>query len=279
MVTPAPPALRVVPAPPATTPLSTSYEIRALTTADELVESYRLRYEVYGAMGYLQRPSESRLEIDAYDPWSVPFGAFDAASGTMIGTLRLITTETQLDYEHLVRDILAELCDAEMAEQVLGPRPHPLPAITTDQIARQIEAFNTRCFAIHELSRFIVHPDHRGSGVSRGLVTLGTAYAMRPAPAILIAGCLPEHVPMYARYGFSQLPNTSLDYYDGVGQIANTIICRTDVMLQSMQSQVDDLVRSMASGASEHALELGRGSRVLFRFAAPRRVRRRTIEW
>ena len=42
-------------------------EIRALDTAAELIESYRLRYDVYSALGYLRRCNEPKLEIDGYD--------------------------------------------------------------------------------------------------------------------------------------------------------------------------------------------------------------------
>jgi hypothetical protein len=67
-------------------------EINPLDTVDELIASYRLRHEVYGALGYLQRfPSD--LEIDSYDAYSIAFGASDRVSGEMIGTLRMNRTQ------------------------------------------------------------------------------------------------------------------------------------------------------------------------------------------
>ena len=51
-------------------------EIRVLETTAELIESYRLRYLVYGALGYLRGRNVARLEIDSYDLSSIPFGAF-----------------------------------------------------------------------------------------------------------------------------------------------------------------------------------------------------------
>lgn len=263
------PGPRVSPVAVGDTQTSTSCELRAITTVAELVESYRLRYEVYRALGYLQRLNRSRLDIDAYDRSAIPFGAFDAGSGTMIGTLRLVTTERQLEYERLIEGVLAEVSDGELAEQALGPRQWPLPGIISDEVDRQIAAFNTEGFMIYELSRLIVRPGHRGSGVSRGLTQLGMAHAMRSGPAVIIGGCLPEHNQMYARYGFSRLPNTGLDRFKSVGQIANTIICRTDMMPQPTLSHLDELLSAMASGAPEHTLEIGRDSRALYRFAAP----------
>ena len=44
-------------------PLSaTTCEIRMLTTLIELVDSYRLRYEVYEALGYLPGKNQARLD-------------------------------------------------------------------------------------------------------------------------------------------------------------------------------------------------------------------------
>jgi predicted GNAT family N-acyltransferase len=263
---------------PTAAPEQTICEIRALETIAELIQSYRLRYEVYGALGYLRRFNRAKLEIDAYDSLSIPFGAFDAISGALIGTLRLITTEAQPGYEYSIRRILADLADEELTQQALGPWQHPLPSILSREIDRQIEAFNTERFVVHELSRTIVRPGHRGIGVSRGLVELGLAYASRRGPAVVIGGCLPAHLPMYAKFGCQQLPHTELELFESVGQIAHTVICRTDVLPQPTRGHVDELLRSMESGDTECTLEISRDSRARYRIAAPRRARRRTRE-
>src|SRR5262249_25167306 len=41
-------------------------EIRMLASPEDLVESYRLRYDVYNSLGYLQRFNAARLDIDEY---------------------------------------------------------------------------------------------------------------------------------------------------------------------------------------------------------------------
>lgn len=256
-----------------------SCEIRVLGSVAELVESYRLRYEVYNALGYIQRTNESMLEIDAYDSLSIPFGAFDPVSGAMIGTLRLITAEPQPAYNRLIRHVIAEFADASLTKQALEPWRYPLPSIITDEIDRQIEAFNTERFCVNELSRTIVRPGHRNSGVSRGLMEFGLAHAARFAPALLIGGCLPEHLPMYARYGYRKLPHTGLDHFECVGQLANTVVCRTDMLPHPTRAHVDEMLRTMESGATECTLEISRDARALYRFAPAQRARRHTMEW
>jgi GNAT superfamily N-acetyltransferase len=254
-------------------------EIRVLETVPELIESYRLRYDVYSTLGYIQRSIASKLEIDEYDRSSIPFGAFDPVSGTMIGTVRIIATETQPEYEYWIQGIADSLVDEELARRVSSPRPLRFPSIVSDQIHRQIEAFNTQRFAIYEQSRIIVRPGHRGLGISRGLMEFGLAYAAQFAPAVLIASCLPDHLPMYARYGYLKLPETDLDRFDSVGQIANAIICRTDVLPQLARAHIDELLHCMGSSATECTLDIGRGSCARYRFAPSRRARRRTMEW
>jgi predicted GNAT family N-acyltransferase len=250
-----------------------------LVTVAELVESYRLRYDVYSALGYLQRSNPSGLEIDPYDAYSIPLGAFDPVSGEMIGTLRLITVELQPDYEHLIHGVLGGSADDALARRVLSPRPYRLPSMISSEIARQIAAFKPEGFAVRELSRTIVRPGRRGVGVSRRLMELGLAYATRRAPAVLIGSCLPEHVGMYARYGYRKLPHTGLDHFASVGQIANAVVCRTDMLPEPTRAHVGALIRSMCSGAMAHVLDLASDSRVLFRLAAPRRAGYRTMEW
>jgi predicted GNAT family N-acyltransferase len=254
-------------------------EIRILSTEAELIESYRLRHEVYGALGYLRCDNRTRLEIDEFDASSTAFGAFDPVSAVMIGTLRLITSDLQPEHHSLIQRVVGSLDDPDLTDQALGPRIHLLPSITSDEIARQIAAFNTGRFPVRELSRTIVHPGHRGGGVSRGLVEVGLAHASRSGPAVLVGSCLPEHVPMYAKYGYSQLRPTGLDYFASVGRFANLVICRTDVLPQPTRDHVDDLLHSVRSGVVAHVLEVDRTSRAPYRFTPSHRVRRRTMEW
>src|ERR1041384_6476899 len=84
---------------------------------------------------------------------------------------------------------------------------------------------------------------------------------------------------LYASYGFVRRPDTDLDYFDSVGQIANTIVCRSDILPGPIQSQIDDLLRGIASGSWERTRELGRKARAVYRLAAPGRDRRELRVW
>jgi hypothetical protein len=122
-----------------------AYEIRQLDTLEELVQSYRLRYEVYADLGYLRHSNTSKLDIDEYDAWAIPFGAFDATTRTMMGALRLVTRQPQSCFSRLVEARLALFADNSLAMQVRAPRLHILPSIVSDKIDRALIAFNTGC--------------------------------------------------------------------------------------------------------------------------------------
>jgi len=254
-------------------------EIRVLDSAAELIEAYRLRYEVYGPLGYIKTPNRSRLEIDEYDASALPFGAFDPATGLMVGTLRLIMVDEQPDHRELVHSIVAEIGDPALTARATGIRPHALPSIVSDEFDRQIDLFNPDDYPVHELSRAIVRPRFRGAGVSRGLMEFGIAHAARSGPAVLAGGCIAEHLPMYARYGYSSLPDLGLEHFDSVDQTAHAMVLRTDALPEPTRSHVDQMLDAMGAGAAERVLDIGHGCTALYRFTPPRRPRRHTREW
>jgi hypothetical protein len=237
-------------------------ELRVLTTPSGLLASYRLRHEVYGALGYVRSPGRSGLEIDEHDRFAIPFGAF--RGGLLIGTLRLVTSCEQPGPLRALRTLLAQLGDADLKRAVERPRMRSLPSLVTPHIARQLAAFGPPGFPVEELSRTIVRQGCRGAGVSRSLMELGLALAGRGGPTVLVGGCLPEHVPMYARYGYQLLPGTGLDHHDSVGQLARAVVCRTDRIPEPTGGHVDRLRRALAAGRPSCVVETTPGHPTVF---------------
>jgi predicted GNAT family N-acyltransferase len=229
---------------------SATFEIRELGTLEDLICSYRLRYEVYADLGYLS-PNNSGLEIDPYDAWAIPVGAFDTGTGKLMGTIRLITSGRQGRYARLVDEVLVLLADDLLKMRARAPRPHAFPSIASDKIDRALAVFNTDRLPVAELSRCVVDRKFRGSGVARGLMERGLAIAASGGPAVLVGSFLPEHLPMYARYGYQQLPQTDFDLFDSVGRVAIAGVCRTDKLPQPTRSNVEELLRSRGTKAGE----------------------------
>jgi Acetyltransferase (GNAT) domain len=249
-------------------------DIRLLTTEADLVEAYRLRHRVYGSLGYLSSSSPSGLEIDHYDACSIAFGAFDRVTGALIGTLRLIIPDIPTHSAALVKTVLAHCGDASLVTRASAPPRYPLPSIVSEEIERGLEAFNVRKDPVREFSRYVVHPNYRNPGISRGLALLGLAHAVRLGPSVLIASCLHEHLSMYAKYGFHTLPQIGLQYFDSVGQTACLVASRTDRLSALTEAYVEELLRSMAVGLSRRALVVGPNVSAMFCFTPPRQVRR-----
>ena len=247
---------------------TTTYRIRPLTSEAELIQSQRLRYDVYSAgLGYIP-PSQSCLEIDQYDSASIALGALDEA-GKMLGTLRIIGTDRKPRQDRLIRDILNDAGDPELICRASGPRrfPLPLPSVTSDDIRREIEDMSDG-LPIVELSRLIVLPGHRYSGLDRGLVFLGIALAAKSGPVVLVGGCLPEHVRLYARYGFVRLAGngTGTKHHASVDRDGVTIACLTNQLPGNVQAVVDAILRAYAAGSVEYASPISRDGIALYQF-------------
>jgi predicted GNAT family N-acyltransferase len=228
--------------------LDVACEIRVLDALDELLDSYRLRDEVYGGLGYTRR-YPSGFEIDAYDPFAIPFGAFDAKSGELIGLLRLITNRPQAGYIQALCQLLARTGDKQLLESISKPPDHPLPSIISGRVVQSLAQYNREQLPVQELSRTIVRSEYRGSGVSRGLMEFGLAYASRQGPVVLIGGCLEEHVPMYERYGYERLTQTDLDFFESVGRAAVAVACHTDRLPEPTRTHVDLLRPKLRAAA------------------------------
>jgi len=232
---------------------SAKFEIRELCSVEELIDAYKLRYKVFADLGYLQHTNNSRLEIDPYDERAVPIGAFDAASGAMVGTIRLITRQTQTHFSRLVRCVLDHCQDDGLTAQAQGPRQNTLPSVVTGRIERALARFNSDGLPVLELSRTIVDPRLRGSGLARRLMECGIARAAIGGHALLIGSYLPLHLSMYARYGYVQLPDTDFERFDSVGQVAIAGVCRTDRLPEPTKSNVDELLRAGGAKLADHA--------------------------
>lgn len=233
-----------------------AFAIKVLDTSAELIQSYRLRYEVYRSMGYAPA-NRASLEIDEYDPFSIPFGAIAIDTREVVGTLRLITNRIQPFYEHRIRRILDFCNDGVLSAQVRRPRRRPMPSITSDLIEDKLAEFNRDGQAVEEVSRGVTHASFRGTGVSRGLMEFGFAYAMTAGDPILVAGCVPAHLALNGNYGYIQLPGTGVAVNDVVDRTAITIVCNMRTLPEPTRSRVAGIVEAMQWGEPECLLETG----------------------
>jgi predicted GNAT family N-acyltransferase len=241
--------------------------LKILEDISELMEAYRLRYDVYESLNYLQQKNFSRLEIDEYDWYSIPFGAFSAKTGELLGTLRLITDRIQTPYSYKIQRILHESADDELTASSSKARPHPMPSINSSRVTKMMAKFNAEQRTVYEMSRMIVHPRFRGLGVSRGLMEFGLSCARLHGDPLLISSCIPQHVPLNERYGFMRLPGTVISVSDIVGQLANTIVCDIKALPMPTSARVAEIHRALGEGAMACSLDFSAEPIGVYRFS------------
>jgi GNAT superfamily N-acetyltransferase len=223
-------------------------QIAAIAPSSRLLAaSFRIRYEVYRGLGYVA-DCAAALDVDEYDACALPLGALDTATRELVGVLRVISTRPHRDYRAAVERVVAQAACPALSARAGRPRSSILPSIVSREVARALEAAGGHGLPTRELSRCIVRPDRRGAGVSRALIELGMALAWREGPAVLIGGCLTEHLSMYARYGFRPLRDVGDDYFARVGQRAHVTICRPDDVPEPTRSRVAGIASSAGLG-------------------------------
>jgi response regulator RpfG family c-di-GMP phosphodiesterase len=88
--------------------ITDTFVFKHITDKEQLVQYFQLRYSVFDFMNYLQQKNDQRLDIDKFDPYSIPYGGFllnDDGSETIVASIRTITTELQEPYNQMIREI------------------------------------------------------------------------------------------------------------------------------------------------------------------------------
>jgi predicted GNAT family N-acyltransferase len=186
--------------------------VRPVRKQTELHAYFRLRHDVYSAMGYLSdvvEQAKSRLDIDACDWRSHHIGAFASEGplrGRLMGTVRLIPYEAvETEVSEWVMDLAQR--DPALRKRVQDEFQLRLPIFQSSSSFNEYLDQETRQVARHaELSRLIVSPEARGGGVSRQLMQAALDQAAASGIDRVFLECLETHVTMYERFGFRRMP-------------------------------------------------------------------------
>lgn len=194
--------------------------VGVITTATSLAASFRLRHDVYCELDYVSA-DPSGVEVDEYDPHALHVGAVDVGTGQLVGTMRVISTGTGAPRG--ARDLVEEAAGRTIGDARV---PVPvLPSLASGEVAELVSRA-ARGLPLREPSRCVVRPAWRRHGIASDLVAFVTALALRDGPALLVGGCAPEHVAMYARYGYRRLrPDGQTDYFPSVRRRGCVLIC------------------------------------------------------
>jgi predicted GNAT family N-acyltransferase len=189
---------------------------------EQLDECLHLRRRVYEMLCYLPdnlTGMPDAPELDGYDDGAVHFAA--TVGRTVVGTARLILDRplpdgnaapppigidgTRVKQARWLRDIAVTNLGAARERFARAPF-FPLPLLTSGSFANWPQALIALSGAA-ELSRVIVDPQYRGTGISRHIVRRAIQVATTARIPLMVLDCIPAHTAMYEKYGFRQLRN------------------------------------------------------------------------
>jgi predicted GNAT family N-acyltransferase len=209
-------------------------EVRPVTTAFELRQCLALRYQVYKLLNYhFEGPEDepANLELDYYDASALHFIAV-AADNRIAGTARLIVADgktlrgslfrgaakVRRDSRVLCAEIAAESPTLEMNLE-RGMSGAALPLFAAYDYDELDASTNTQIGDFCEISRVVVAEEFRGMGVSRLLARACTAAAFDLQQRYVLLECIPQHVRMYEKYGFSKIKDSSNRHAWSINQL------------------------------------------------------------
>ena len=200
-----------------------SYIVREIATPEELRDYFALRYEVWSAAGYIPRARDAtraRLELDYTDRTSVPVGAY-TPQGQLAGCARLVHQlgAERPDTVRTIKDLIKRSGDPILRQNFAYPRvlSHPFDILDAfpgfrDYYQRLVRERRSKA----EVSRVIIHPDHRGHRLSERLVDHLVDVATREGVNVLFLACRPEIRHVYEASGFRIVPDLTAPRFEDI---------------------------------------------------------------
>jgi ribosomal protein S18 acetylase RimI-like enzyme len=238
--------------------------VRVAQSEDELLSCFQLRHLVYEMLSYL--PEEiathpAKIDLDRHDNQSIHFLAIVGNESEIAGTVRLVlpcppsTTGFTLSRRRprtlkahgLWCQAIAAHTDAKhearacFLRMMNEPVFHPMPILQSADFAPPLPPILTNPHVGAELSRLVVHPRHRGLGVSRLLVRACIAKALQMQRETIVLECIPLHQGMYESYGFRRLRQVTHCRAQGLDQRAVAMGLRVNEDSKATRIAQEDL--------------------------------------
>lgn len=210
--------------PPQAREADNTYKVCVITERERLIDYFRLRYDVWELMNYMkpERRNASRLEIDPYDNYAIPFGCFQGDE--IVALLRLVTPVKESFFADVIEGIVDDANDDVLRTIIESPPDSRIITEESFDISRLIDEIESGGERVCELSRTITHPHYRGLDLSRKVMEFGIAYARFRGYSFAFGACVPQHLPYYAKFGYQPLANYPLAVEKNVEQVAYPVL-------------------------------------------------------
>ena len=221
-------------------------EFRPLKTIVEKKNSFRLRYEIFTEIGYLQQSNKAGLDIDKYDIYSHHLGGFAChPDGTrkLIATIRITTDRIIDDSFSAVRYILNEMNEIVLTDcYIKSPNMKTLEDFVRLSKKEMVAAeaanlktvlcqFSDKKLTFGEFSKVAVHPGYRKMTypkLSHFLMLYCIAFLRESGfPRMIFGVCNPKLTGFYNQFGW---------FYTGIdGKIKDDFV---NILLQDMNKEL-----------------------------------------
>lgn len=178
---------------------------RPLLDEKDYFEYYRRRFEIWDKLNYIPQEfrSESFLEIDDYDKFSIPLGGFSLQNEERLAIIsRIITSKLQMQQDKITRRLVKKFGDKILHDAFEKLPTTVLPVIEScrrigkeDNLMQFINMHGGLEHSV-EYSRMMVTDERiRGAGLSKYMALFHNFYAKEFLGTNLgIAECLSSHV-------------------------------------------------------------------------------------
>ncbi len=225
------------------------YTIRRLQSESDFRDYATLRYCVWESLDYLaaHKVTSTRWELDYTDRTALPLGLF-AQDGQMAGCVRLVGGREVPHCVSTLQHLLCHQADGNINANLQFPNrfTHPFDVLKVfPGFASYYRQLITQHISHGELSRVIVHPDHRGKGLGEVLVDSLISLAREEQVARLFLACRVEHQGFYQLSGCSAIPNLTSHRFGAISAASLAMhreVTRYPFVRHSSQSKVTPLV-------------------------------------
>ncbi len=199
-------------------------KIRKLQSEDDFSQYFKLRYKVWTEMGYLtaqKQCTKSQFELDYTDRTALPIGIFNQ-NQELIASARLVFPAGRESYHvSLIKKIIAAIGDEKLIGNFNYPKilKHPFDLLEcfcgfNDYFARLVR----KSIRNAEVSRVIVAPEYRHSGLGEVLVDSLISMARQEKLQLIFLACKKDHQGFYEQCGFKIVEGVESDRFADIGQ-------------------------------------------------------------
>lgn len=204
--------------------------IRKLLSENDFEQYFSLRYKVWNELGYLSDDKnciKSKFELNYTDRNALPIGIFNEKQ-EMIACARLIFTMGQ-DNHHtpLIKRIIEANDDPQLKRNFARPPALLFPF----DLLECFPDFNNYFAKLvregvrnAEVSRVIVDPDYRHSGLGEVLVDSLITIAKQEQLHLLFLACNTKHHDFYQQCGFKPIKGIESDSFKDIVQQSVNVI-------------------------------------------------------